>query len=120
MPNLNLNELGAVSLGPADDPYAYWRATFLGGDMTSATAVFFAEEPEHRAIESILAEFGGASVRVVPPTAEPVESAYDAAERLLAIARGLPQDKANDPEGLADLVTAAIAYGSAYRTEATS
>jgi hypothetical protein len=120
MPSLNLDDLGARALGPADDPFAFWRATFLGGTMTSSTSFYFDEEPEVRAIEAILAETGASSVRVVPPTAEPVESAYEAAERLLAIARGLPQDKANDPEGLADLVTAAIAYSGAVRQEATS
>lgn len=119
MPNTNHADLGVRPLGPADDPYAFWRATFLGGTMTSSVSLAFDEEPEHRAIETLMEEYGASSVRVIPPTAEPTTSAYDAAERLLAIARGLPQDKANDPEGLADLVSAAIAYGSAVREEAS-
>ena len=119
MPNLNLTDLGVVTLGPNDDPHAYWRATFLGGEMTSSTGYYFAEEPEHRAVEALVVDLGAATVRIVPPMSEPAESAYEAGERLLAIARGLPQDKANDPEGLADLVTAALAYQSAVRGEAS-
>jgi len=114
---LNLNELGAVSLGPADDPHGYWRATFLGGGMTSSTSFYFEDEPEHRAIETMMMDLDATSVRVVPPTPPEALSAEDAAERLLAVARGLPQGKANDPDGLADLVTAAIEYASAYRQE---
>jgi hypothetical protein len=117
---LNLEDLGAVTLGPNDDPAAYWRATFLGGAMTSSTSFHFAEEPEHRAIESMMADLDATSVRVQPPTADETTDAHSAAERLLAVARGLPQGKANDPDGLADLVTAAIGYASAYRTEQES
>jgi len=52
---LNLNELGAVSLGPADDPHGYWRATFLGGGMTSSTSFYFPDEPEANAQDPVLA-----------------------------------------------------------------
>lgn len=118
MPTLNLDDFGAVaSTGDPEHDLAQWRATFYGGAMTSSLTFLFAEEPEHRAIESIMVELNATCVRVVPPTIEPAESAYDAGERLLAIARGLPQEKANDPEGLADLVTAAVGYASAYREE---
>lgn len=120
MPSLNLDDLGVVSPGPSADPLAYWRATFYGGSMQNTTSFMFDEEPEHRAIEEILVSLGASTARIVPPMAEPADDAHEAGERLLAIARGLPQEKANDPEGLADLVTAAIAYGSACRTEATS
>lgn len=120
MPSLNLEDLGAVSLGPDAEPLAYWRATFLGGELTNSTSIYFEDEPEHRAIEDVMHDLGALSVRVVPPTIEPTESAYEAGERLLAIARGLPQDKATDPEGLADLVTAAIAYQTAVREEEAS
>lgn len=120
MPNLNLEDLGVVSLPPDAEPLAYWRATFYGGTMTSSTSFYFDEEPEHRVIETLIADLGASSVRIVPPTIEPTESAYEAGERLLAIARGLPSDKATDPEGLADLVTAAIAYQAAVRGEEES
>jgi hypothetical protein len=120
MPSMNLADLGVRSLGPADDPTAFWRATFLGGAMTSSTSFAFDEEPEHRAIETIMQDLGASSVRVTPPLASEMESALEAGERLLAIARGLPQDKSNDPDGLADLVTAAVAYASAYRQEEQS
>lgn len=117
MPDLNLNDLGVVSPGPSADPSAFWRATFLGGTMTSTVSYLFEEEPEHRAIETLMVDLDATSVRVVPPVPTDLLSAEDAAERLLAVARGIPQEKANDPEGLADLVTAAIAYASAFRAE---
>lgn len=120
MPDTNLNDLGVVTLSPNDEPLAFWRATFYGGETRNSTSYYFDEEPEHRAIEDLMLALSATGVRVVPPTVEPAESAYEAGERLLAIARGLPQEKANDPEGLADLVTAAIAYASAFRQEATS
>jgi hypothetical protein len=121
MPNLNLEDLGAVaSTGNPEHDLAHWRATFLGGTMTSSTSLLFEEEPEHRAIEELMFRLGATSARILPPTFEPAESAYDAGERLLAIARGLPQDKANDPEGLADLLSAAVAYAAAVHEEATS
>ena len=63
MPSLNLADLGVRSLGPADDPTAFWRATFLGGAMTSSTSFAFDEEPEHRAIETIMQDLGASSVR---------------------------------------------------------
>lgn len=119
--NLSLADLGATpSTGNENVDLDNWRATFYGGTMTSSTSFLFVEEPEHRAIEELMARLGATDVRVLPPTVAPTESAYDAGERLLAIARGLPQLKANDPEGLADLVTAAVAYASAYRQEQAS
>ncbi len=119
--NLNLADLGATpSTGDESVDLANWRVTFYGGTMTSSTSMLFIEEPEHRAIETLMGALGAERVRVQPPSLVAPESAYEAGERLLAIARGLPQEKMNDPEGVADLVSAAVAYQSAARMEATS
>lgn len=55
------NELGVVPYAPDR-----WRATFRGGD--EPVTVYFADEPEHRALETIALIAEADSYCVTPPT----------------------------------------------------
>jgi hypothetical protein len=107
--------LGVVDHNPDRDPLSYWRVHFYDGMKNDPVEMLFDEEPEHRAIEELMLLTDSVSVAIEPPMAEPPASTEEAAERLLAVARGMKS--INDPNGLAALVTAAAAYQSLHRTE---
>lgn len=114
-----LGELGVVDhVGVSEDEATkYWRARFYV-DGNDPVELLFDDEPEHRVIETVIDLFDAISVRVIPSTAKPAATSGEAAERLLAVARGLAPDKALDPSGMSDLITAALDYQSLYRREA--
>lgn len=111
----SLDDLGVIEHAAVNDPLAFWRAEFYTG-KAEPVEMLFAEEPEHRAIEELMARTDATSVSIFPPTAEEPRNAEEAAERLLAIARGMKTH--SDPESVAALVAAAAAYQSLYRTAA--
>lgn len=108
-------ELGVVTHADTDEA-TVWRVLLYDG-KTAPAELLFAEEPEHRAIETLMIDTDATAVRVVPPMTPDPTTADDAADRLLAVARGLKSSSSLDQDALADLVTAAIAYQSLYRSE---
>lgn len=63
-----LSHYGVTPTGPGVDTTTLWAATFLGG--VNAQTVYFAEEPEHRAIEALMERFDQPSCAVTPPVKE--------------------------------------------------
>lgn len=60
-----LSDFGVVSARGADTT-TLWSAGFPGTGQGAVT-VYFAEEPEHRAIEALCERFGADACHVTPP-----------------------------------------------------
>lgn len=61
-------ELGVVPTPRPNQPQeGFYKATFCGGRMTCSLTFYFEEEPEDRAIQTLAAEFGAATVAVTVP-----------------------------------------------------
>jgi hypothetical protein len=108
-------DLGVVEHDPDRDPLSYWRTHFFTDPKVAPVELLFDEEPEHGAIEELMLRIDAISVAIYPPMAEQPTNADEAAERLLAVARGMKS--INDAEGTAALITTAAAYQSLYRME---
>lgn len=65
--DLSFFALGVVPNTPGQDRTALWSAMFFGGRREGTVTLRFAEEPEDRVIETLLAHFGATSVTITPP-----------------------------------------------------
>lgn len=108
-------DLGVIPYESVEDPAAFWRALFYDGKRAEPIIYLFAEEPEHRAIEELMERTETVTVAVEPPMAEPPADVEEAADRLLAVARGMKS--INDSDGIAALLSAAAIYQSLYRAD---
>lgn len=108
-------DLGVVEHDGVTDVLVYWRMHLYDGKRAEPVELLFDEEPEHRAVEELMTRTDSISVAIYPPSAEAPADVDEAADRLLAVARGLKSH--NDPAGLATLVAAAADYQSLHRAD---
>jgi hypothetical protein len=68
MTNLSLRDLGVRPSKHGIRPADHWVVTFSGCPGASGMPfLLFDEEPEHRAIETLMERFGADSARIDPP-----------------------------------------------------